>query len=292
VQDFDPAVQHAIHRQQSIEQTAGLIAAARRAGFRTVNVDLVYGLPQQSRDTLAHTLDAVIEMAPDRVAWFGYAHLPHLRPHQKLVERSGPLPDTAARAALLALGLERLAAAGYERVGFDHFARPGDALAEAARAGRLHRNFQGYVVPRADHLLAFGATGISDSGRAYWQNEPDPERWAERVRAGELPVARGVALDDDDRLRGHVIRRLLCDGELDWADVDRRFGVRFEDYFAAELARLEGAEQRPLVAVDRAARRLEATPLGCNLIRNTAMVFDRYLTAHDGGARPRFSPTL
>ncbi len=292
VQDFDAAVQKAIHREQSIEQTAGLIAAARRYGFKTVNVDLVYGLPQQNPATLASTLDAILEMAPQRVAWFGYAHLPHLRPHQKLVERAGPLPDITARAELLTLGLARLTEAGYERVGFDHFAQPDDALAVAAREGRLHRNFQGYVVPHSRYLLACGATGISDSGNAYWQNQPDFDKWAQAIAEGVIPVVRGVGLDADDQLRGHVIRRLLCDGELEWAAVDERYDIHFEDYFAAQIDTLDGPDYAELVAVDRQARKLIATPLGCNLIRNVAMVFDRYLAAKMAAGKPAFSLTL
>lgn len=292
IQDFDQAVQKAIHREQSIEKTRQLVEWSRKYGFRTFNADLVYGLPLQSPETLDRTLDAVLSFDPQRIAWFGYAHLPHLRPHQKLVERAGPLPDTAARAELLSLGLRRLGEAGFERVGMDHFAQPDDELAVAAREGRLHRNFQGYVVPRAMYLLACGATGISDSGHAFWQNHADVDTWAKDVEAGLLPVGRGVALDLDDRLRRFVIGRLMCDGELGWARVEERFDIHFEDYFAPELERLESAEYTEIVTVDRDARALVATPLGCNLIRNIAMVFDRYLARPKEAGRPRFSPTL
>jgi oxygen-independent coproporphyrinogen III oxidase len=298
IQDFSPEVQQAIHREQSAEQTALLLASARARGFRTVNCDLVYGLARQTPESFAATLDAVIGMRPDRIALFGYAHLPHLRPHQKLVERGGPLPDTEARAALLGVALERFDRAGYVRVGMDHFALPDDALARAAADGELHRNFQGYVVPRARYLLACGTTGISDSGGAYWQNHGDLKAWAEAVERGELPVARGVVLDADDRIRREAINRLMCDGALELADLDRRCqaeaGVDADVYFATELAELEAPEQVELVAVDRLRRRIEATSLGRLLIRNVAMVFDRYLraAASAGGPRPRFSATL
>jgi oxygen-independent coproporphyrinogen-3 oxidase len=294
VQDFDPAVQEAVHRFQSAEQTARLLEHARRSGVTRINVDLVYGLPRQTPPSFGRTLDQVVELAPGRIALFGYAHIPELRPHQRLVERGGPLPDATARAELFAMAAERLTSAGYVAIGIDHFARPDDDLAVAAAAGRLHRNFQGYVVRRAPLLIACGPTGISDSGGAYWQNEADLGRWEERVRAGELPAARGVALTDDDRLRRDVIVRLLCDAAIDFADVEARAPgaspLRFEDAFAPELARLETGDLAELARVDRAARRIEARPLGRFLLRNIARVFDAYHGGAPTGAR--FSPSL
>jgi oxygen-independent coproporphyrinogen III oxidase len=295
VQDFDHEVQRRINRFQSAEQTGALIAEARRQGFTSVNIDLIYGLPAQTPEGFARTVDAVAALAPQQVAVFGYAHLPHLRRHQVLVERDGPVPDTAARAELLLVAIERLERAGYLRIGLDHFALPDAPLAEAARTGRLHRNFQGYVVKRADHLLACGVTGISDVGGAVWQNHAEQGRWAANVRAGELPVHRGRALDADDRIRQLVITRLMCDGALDFAMVDDRCAIDFEAYFARELERLTGAGFTELVEVDRAGRRLRATPLGRLLVRNLAMVFDRYLEAPApaaAAAAPRFSPSL
>lgn len=293
VQDFGQAVQEAIHRHQSVEQTARLLEDARAHGFRAVNCDLVYGLPRQTPGSFAATLDAVVAMRPDRIALFGYAHMPHLRPHQKLVERFGALPDATARATLLAVAQGRFAEAGYVRVGMDHFALPHDALARAAADGTLHRNFQGYVVARAPYLVGCGITGISDSGHAYWQNHAGIDAWAADIQAGRLPVARGVALDEDDRIRRFVINRLMCDGACDLDAVARVFGVTAPDYFAAELAVLRSDALAELAVVD--GNRIEATPLGQNLIRNVAMVFDRYLNAgpaQAGTARPRFSATL
>lgn len=297
VQDFDPSVQKAVHRFQSAAQTQRLLEHARRAGVHRVNVDLVYGLPRQTPDSFSRTLDQVVELAPRRIALFGYAHIPELRPHQRLVERSGPLPDSTQRAELFGLAAARLSAAGYVAIGIDHFALPDDELAVAAATGRLHRNFQGYVVHRAPLLLACGPTGISDSRSAYWQSESNLTAWEARVRAGELPVSRGVALTRDDRVRREVIVRLLCDAAVDFAAVEERLlaelgepAVRFEDYFAAELARLEVGDLAELARVDRAARRLEARPLGRFLLRNIARVFDAY---HGGAAAGgRFSPTL
>jgi len=294
VQDFAEAVQKAIHRTQTVEQTGALIETARASGFTCVNADLVYGLPAQTPDSFAHTLDVVLSFVPDRIAMFGYAHLPHLRPHQKLVERGGAIPGVEARAGLLAVAFERYEKAGYVRVGLDHFARPDDSLVKAATTGRLHRNFQGYVVRRGSALLGVGASSISDTGTAYWQDHVDVKAWSEAVDAGALPVAKGVALDDDDRLRRWVITRLMCDNDLDMARVDAEFSIRFEDYFAAELATLSAGEYQQLCRIDREARRIETTPLGCDLIRNVCMVFDRYLARRQAmaGDRPRFSPTL
>jgi len=286
VQDFDPAVQHAIHRIQTVAQTEAVVSRARERGFRSVNVDMVYGLPAQTIDSLHRTLDAVIELAPDRLAVFGYAHLPHLRPHQKLVEREHKVPGLLARAELLKTVMDRLADAGYVRIGLDHFARPHDPLVEAARTGRLGRNFQGYVVERGVPLIGVGASAISDSGHAYWQNHVDVESWSRAVEAGELPVARGVRLDADDELRRFVITRLMCDGQIAFADFEARFGVPFEHTFAPELAALE-RDHADLARVDRLRRAVVASPLGHHLIRNVCVVFDRYAVPGGGG-----SPTI
>lgn len=277
VQDFDPEVQAAIHRVQTAAQTRAVVDRARDQGFRSVNVDLVYGLPGQSTASLARTLDEVTAIAPDRIAVFGYAHVPHRSPHQRLVERKHAVPGLPERVELLRTVLDRLADAGYVRVGLDHFARPGDPLEQAMRAGRLGRNFQGYVVPRAERLIGVGASAISDAGGAYWQNLVDVAAWTEAVEAGRLPVARGVALDDDDRLRRDVIMRLMCDGAVELgADAA---------YFEPELARLE-RELSDLATVDRATGTVTATPLGHHLIRNVCVVFDR------DGATAGGSPTI
>lgn len=279
VQDFDPSVQETIHRIQSVEQTEAVVTRARARGFRSVNVDMVYGLPGQTIASLERTLDAVIALAPDRLATFGYAHLPHLRPHQRLVERAAPVPGLLVRAELLRTVMARLADAGYVRVGLDHFARPGDPLVEAARTGRLGRNFQGYVVDRGARLIGCGASAITDAGQAYWQNHVDVDDWQRAVEAGELPVARGVRLDADDELRRFVITRLMCEGRVEFADVQARFGVPFAERFAPELRALD----HELATVEGAA--VVATTLGHHLIRNVCQVFDRYV-------QPGGSPTI
>ena len=286
VQDFDPEVQEAIHRIQTIEQTRRVVERARARGFRSVNADLVYGLPGQSVARLERTLAAVIDFAPDRIAVFGYAHLPHLRPHQHLVERRLPVPGLPVRVELLRAVLDRLADAGYVRVGLDHFARPGDPLVAAMASGRLGRNFQGYVVERATALLGFGASAISDTGGAYWQNHVGLEEWTAAVRADRLPVARGVALTTDDRARRHVIMRLLCTGRCSLAELAVHLGVDAAASFGAELDELE-RRHRDLAIVDRAAGTITATSLGHHLIRNVARVFDRHTAASAPG-----SPTI
>lgn len=286
VQDFDPEVQHAIHRVQTVEQTRAVVDRARAQGFRSVNADLVYGLPGQTVARLESTLAEVVAFAPDRIAVFGYAHLPHLRPHQRLVERSLPVPGLPERVELLRAVLDRMADAGYVRIGLDHFARPDDPLVAAMNRGELGRNFQGYVIQRTQALLGCGPSAISDSGGAYWQNAVDLETWTQAVTAGELPVARGVALDADDRLRRHVIMRLMCDGRLGFAEVAERFHLDVAATFADELRQLED-QHGDLAVVDRAAGTITATPLGHHLIRNVARVFDRHTPAGSGG-----SPTI
>lgn len=291
VQDFAPEVQRIINRKQSIEQTTDLIDCARACGYKTVNMDLIYGLPAQTAESFAQTMDVVCDLGADRIALFGYAHLPHLRPHQKLVEREGPIPNTELRAELLGVAFQRLSKAGYLRVGMDHFALPDDELITAAHDGRLHRNFQGYVVRRANSLLACGVTGICSTESAHWQNLTDIAEWKAQIESGKLPVRRGITLDRDDQIRAYVITRLMCDAELDWSAVDDKYGLVFEDYFATEVQELAGPEYGDLVTVDRDKRRFEATPLGCNLIRNVCMVFDNYRKPPVEG-RPRFSSTI
>lgn len=287
VQDFSEEVQRRINRHQSREQTQRLVDDARQRGFDAVNMDLIYGLPGQTPETFDDTLQSVLAMAPEQVALFGYAHLPDRLPHQKLVERDGAVPGLDQRAALLDVALTAFAAHGYRRIGLDHFARADAPLARAADEGRLQRNFQGYVVDTADVLLACGSTGISDTGGAYWQNHKLAE-WEAAISEGQLPVARGARLTDDDRVRRHVITRLMCDAALDFGAVDAHFGICCEEYFHAELTRLETGEEQALARVDRAARRIIATELGSYLIRNVCMVFD----AHLGRTSARFSPTL
>ncbi|MCG8419368.1 MAG: oxygen-independent coproporphyrinogen III oxidase [Proteobacteria bacterium] len=290
VQDFAPQVQEAIHRQQSAETTRALVDHARSRGFTSLNIDLVYGLPGQTRDSLRGTLNAVIAMTPQQVALFGYAHLPRRFRHQRLVERKHSVPGPDDRAALFLVARDTFENAGYIQVGLDHFAPPDAPLARAARDGSLWRNFQGYSVKRADNLIGFGASAISSVADAYWQNNPEIPAFAAAVTAGRAAVVRGMQLDRDDRIRRRVIATLMCHAQLDFAEIDAECGIRFEDYFDRELDGLGGPDYAELIEVDFDARRLRTTPLGTYLIRNVCMVFDRHLAGSAG--RARFSPTM
>lgn len=288
VQDFADEVQDAIRRHQSVVQTRWLVERARASGFDDINIDMVYGLPLQTETSFAATLDAVIGLAPDRVALFGYAHLPSKLPHQLIVERAGRVLDPYERATLLLMAIERFAAAGYIHLGLDHFARPGSRLARAAADRRMVRTFQGYVERRADATIGLGASSISSTRRMLWQNHAKLPEWEAAIAAQRLPVARGFVLDEDDRARAALIDRLMCDGEVDLGRLGREHKLEPEAYFAAELAELD--RLRDLARYDPARRAIETTPIGRLLVRNVCMVFDRYHRPADG--EPRFSRTI
>src|SRR5689334_11327778 len=291
VQDFSEAVQDAIHRHQTVVQTRWLVERARAAGFDDINIDVVYGLPHQTEASFAKTLDAVIDLAPDRVALFGYAHLPSKLPHQRLVEQAGRILNGRERATLLLLGIERMTAAGYLHLGLDHFARPASRLAQAAAEHRMTRSFQGYTERRADAIVGLGVSAISSTPRMHWQSHADLPSWEQAVAAGGLPVERGIELDDDDRLRRAAIGRLMCDAELDLRQLGIEHGIDGSAYFEAELAEIDKLGE--LVHHDPDRQTLRATELGRLLIRNVCMVFDRYNPEGvAAGAAPRFSPTI
>jgi oxygen-independent coproporphyrinogen-3 oxidase len=298
VQDFSEAVQDAIHRHQSTLQTRWLVDRARATGFDDINIDMVYGLPLQTETSFARTLDAVIELAPDRIALFGYAHLPSRLPHQRLVERAGRVLDRHERAALLLLAIEKLTSAGYLHLGLDHFARPGSRLARAAADRRMVRTFQGYVEHRADAILGMGVTAISSTPRMHWQSHGELTAWEQAVAAGVLPVERGIVLDADDQLRRAVIGELMCWAEVDLGRVAGDHGQDAARYFAREIAAIEGMVE--LATYDPTTRTVRATLLGRLLVRNLCMVFDRYhreptkLPGLPGSrdAQPRFSSTI
>jgi oxygen-independent coproporphyrinogen III oxidase len=297
VQDFSEQVQDAIHRHQTTLQTRWLVDRARRAGFDDINVDIVYGLPLQTEASFATTLDSVVELAPDRIALFGYAHLPSRLPHQRLVERAGRVLDRYERATLLLLGIDKLTAAGYLHLGLDHFAKPGSRLARAAAEHRMVRSFQGYAEHRADVILGLGVSAISSTPRMHWQNHVDLATWEADVASRALPVDRGFVLDDDDRARRAVISALMCDGAVDLARIGRDHGVEPTAYFARELAAL--ARVAELASYDPASQLVRTTELGRLLVRNVCMLFDRYQRAPvdpavlgGGEAPPRFSSTI
>ncbi|WP_371766700.1 oxygen-independent coproporphyrinogen III oxidase [Massilia sp.] len=273
VQDFDEDVQRAVNRIQPEALTRAAIAAAREAGFRSISIDLIYGLPLQDVTTMAATLDKVVAAAPDRISVYNYAHMPQLFKSQKLI-RDEDLPDGATKLAMLGLCIERLGAAGYVYIGMDHFARPDDELARAQRDGTLHRNFQGYSTHADIDMVACGVSAISAVNGTYAQNEKSLDPYYARIDRGELPVARGLALSGDDRLRREVIQKLMCDFALDLRDLAARWKVDVAERFAPELARLADLARDGLLAVT--PDRIDVTPKGRLLVRNICMVFDDY----------------
>ncbi|MYN39930.1 oxygen-independent coproporphyrinogen III oxidase [Duganella sp. FT109W] len=287
IQDFDPAVQQAVNRIQSHQQTMEVLQAARDSGFRSISVDLIYGLPLQSVASFGPTLDKVVAARPDRIAVYNYAHMPQLFKAQRLIQ-AGDLPDPEAKLAMLGLCIERLTAAGYVYIGMDHFALPEDDLARSQRQGRLQRNFQGYSTHAEAPLVALGVSAISAVGNTYAQNEKTLGDYYARLDAGELPIARGITLNDDDLLRRQVISRLMCDFIVEYDRLPLPGGVAPQTYFAAELQRLKVLEDDGLLCAG--SRGIRVRMRGRLLIRNICMAFDRYL--HDGPQPARYSRTI
>jgi len=289
VQDFDPVVQKAVNRVQSVEETLAVLDACRAHGMRSVNIDLIYGLPKQTRQGFERTLDVVLEARPDRIAVYSYAHLPQLfKPQQRIALED--LPDAEAKLGLLECAIARLVEAGYVYIGMDHFALPEDDLARAQARGDLHRNFMGYTTHAESDLIGFGVSAISHIGDSFSQNPRDIASWERAIDDGRLPVWRGMPLDRDDVVRADVIQELMCHGRLDFARLGRRHGIDFGEYFADALPRLEGLRDDGLVEFTKAG--LRATPRGRLLLRVIAMCFDRYLQAPPTQDAPRFSRTI
>jgi oxygen-independent coproporphyrinogen-3 oxidase len=287
VQDFDAGVQKAVNRIQPEEETRAIIGAARDAGFRSVSIDLIYGLPKQTPDTMAATLDKVVAANPDRIAVYHYAHLPHLfKPQRRILEAD--MPDSDAKLRMLQLSIERLTAAGYVYIGMDHFAKPDDDLAIAQRQGRLHRNFQGYSTHADTDLVSCGVSAIGAVGATYSQNAKTLDDYYDALDRNELPVVRGARLSMDDVLRRTVIQKLMCQFELSVSVIEQAFPVVFRQYFAAELAQLKQMEEDGLVSVN--GDWISVSPKGRLLIRNVCMAFDRYLAVRSTG--PRYSKTV
>jgi oxygen-independent coproporphyrinogen-3 oxidase len=290
VQDFDPAVQRAVNREQSVEQTLAAIRACRDHQFRSVNVDLIYGLPRQSQEGFARTLDTVLAARPERLAIYGYAHMPQVFKAQTQID-AADLPDPAAKLALLQLAIEKLTTAGYIHIGMDHFALPDDDLARAQAAGSLQRNFMGYTTHAACDLIGLGVSAISSIGDSFSQNPRELPAWERAIDAGELPVWRGLELDFDDRIRADVIQQLMCNAAIDVKSIERRHSVTFSEYFATALARLSPLVDDGLVEV--APGSITATARGRLLLRIIAMCFDSRLDAVAAeSARPRYSRVI
>ncbi|MFC6519910.1 oxygen-independent coproporphyrinogen III oxidase [Undibacterium arcticum] len=275
VQDFDPEVQKAVNRIQPESQTIDIIAAARDAHFRSVSIDLIYGLPKQNVMTMAQTLAKVIKAGPDCIAIYNYAHMPHLfKPQRRIAEAD--LPSGEAKLDMLSLCIKWLTEAGYVYIGMDHFARPTDDLAVAQRQGRLHRNFQGYSTHAESDLVSCGVSAISAVAASYSQNVKTLDAYYEHID-NELPIARGIKLNMDDGLRRVIIQMLMCNFELSIASIEMAYPITFADYFSAETEKLRVLAQDGLLTIDN--EWLSVTAKGRLLIRNICMVFDRYLNA-------------
>ncbi|MGV8940969.1 MAG: oxygen-independent coproporphyrinogen III oxidase [Lysobacter sp.] len=287
VQDFDPAVQEAVNRIQSVAETVAIIDACRESGMRSVNVDLIYGLPKQSLEGFSKTLDTVIQVRPDRLAVYSYAHLPDLFKAQGQINAED-LPSAEVKLGLLQLAIEKLTAAGYCYVGMDHFALPDDDLATAQDRGGLHRNFMGYTTHADTDLIGLGVSAISHIGDSFSQNPRDLPSWQIALDEGRLPVFRGMRLSEDDQLRADVIQRLMCQGEIPVDALERRYLIDFHEYFADAIAQLQPLVADGLVRVEPG--RIIATSRGRLLLRNIAMCFDHYLTKPT--ASPRFSRAI
>ncbi len=287
VQDFDPAVQKAIHRVQPAEKVFAMVHAARALGFESVNVDLIYGLPLQTPESFARTLAQVNELRPDRIALYAYAHLPErFKPQRRI--HAAELPLAGAKVAMLAQSLDAFSEAGYVYIGMDHFALPGDALAVAKRQGRLHRNFQGYSTQPDCDLIALGVSAIGRMGATYSQNAKTLEEYCDALDQGHLPIVRGLTLSRDDMVRRAVIMALMCQGQLQYESINLAWLIDFKTYFAAEMQMLETLQTQGLVRLSDTG--IEVTTTGWFFVRAVGMVFDRYL--QQGRSRAQFSKIL
>jgi oxygen-independent coproporphyrinogen III oxidase len=284
VQDFDPAVQQAVHRVQPFDSVRELMVAARALGFQSINADLIYGLPKQTPESFARTVQQIGELRPDRIALYAYAHLPQrFKPQRRIV--SADLPSAGQRVAMLGDAIAGFLGRGYHYIGMDHFALPDDALAVAKHEGRLHRNFQGYSTQPDCDLIGLGVSSIGKVGRAYYQNAKTLDEYYDALKQGRLPVQRGIALTDDDVLRRDVIMALMCQGRLAFGPIEQAHGVKVPAYFAAELEQLRPMAQAGLVAFEPGA--LQVTATGWYVVRAVAATFDRWL--HGDAQRERFS---
>jgi oxygen-independent coproporphyrinogen-3 oxidase len=280
VQDFDPRVQRAVNRIQTEAETLAVLEAAREEGFRSISIDLIYGLPLQSVQGFVRTLERIIEFAPDRVSVFNYAHLPtRFMPQRRIDE--GDLPPPRTKLEILRATGMRLAEAGYVYIGMDHFARPDDELALAQRNGTLYRNFQGYSTHADCDLIGLGVTSIGKVDNTYAQNQRDLNAYYADIDGGRLAIARGLELSRDDEIRRDVITRLICNFVLDFASVEHTWDVDFSSYFADALSRLTQMQEDGLLEMD--GRSIRVLPRGRLLIRNICMVFDAYMAAKEPG---------
>ncbi len=287
VQDFDPQVQVAVHREQSSSQVQDLMVAARAMGFESINLDLIYGLPMQSESSWARTLDTVVALKPDRVALYGYAHLPARFKPQRHID-ANTLPKASQKTAMLAMALDAMQAAGYVYIGMDHFALPRDPLSIAKRQGRLHRNFQGYSTQPDCDLVSLGVSSIGSIGANYVQNAKSLDEYEDLLNQGRLPVVRGIAMSRDDLTRRSIIMALMCQGQVHFESIETAHLLNFKQSFSKELALLQPMTEQGLVRLTD--QTIEVTELGWYFVRAIAMVFDRYVQSDE--QRAHFSKIL
>lgn len=274
VQDFEPAVQKAVHRVQPAEQVFDLVHAARARGFESINVDLIYGLPEQTPESVDRTMAQISELRPDRIALYAYAHLPERFKPQRRISTT-EIPTAASKVTMLSRSMAALMAAGYVYIGMDHFALPDDSLAVAKRQGRLHRNFQGYSTQPDCDMIGLGVSSIGRVGATYSQNAKTLEEYYDFLDQGHFPIVKGLALSKDDLLRRSVIMALMCQGRLAYESIELAYLINFKEYFAREMEVLKGQMEEGLVELDDSG--INVTSKGWFFVRAVAMVFDRYL---------------
>ncbi|MBT3065339.1 oxygen-independent coproporphyrinogen III oxidase [Rhodoferax sp. U11-2br] len=287
IQDFDPAVQKAVHRIQPAEQVFALVAAARERGFESVNADLIYGLPEQTPESFDRTLAQIVELRPERIALYAYAHLPERFKPQRRIS-SVEIPTAAAKVSMLARSMAAFMAAGYVYIGMDHFALPTDSLAIAKRQGRLHRNFQGYSTQPDCDMIGLGVSSIGRVGATYSQNAKTLEEYYDFLDQGQFPIVRGLALSRDDLVRRGVIMALMCQGQLSYESIESAYLIDFKQYFAKEMEVMEAQVEQGLVTLEESG--IQVTTKGWFFVRAVAMVFDRYLQTDR--TRTKFSKIL
>jgi oxygen-independent coproporphyrinogen-3 oxidase len=287
VQDFNEKVQKAVNRIQPEDMTRQVIKWIRELNFQSINLDLIYGLPFQSANTFSKTVDAIVDIAPDRIAVFNYAHVPWMKKHMALIKPED-LPQPEEKLQILKMTIEKLTSAGYVFIGMDHFAKPDDELTVALREKKLYRNFQGYSTHAGADLYGLGITSISQIGRCYAQNVKKEIEYFNLLNDNTLPIERGYYLSDDDLLRRHVITKIMCDFELDFSEVENKFDIKFEKYFATSLEGLKEFMDDGLLLINN--RKIIVTEMGRLLIRNIAMCFDWYI--EQKADRAKYSRTV
>ena len=282
VQDFNDKVQRAVNRLQPEDMTRQVVNWVRELGFQSINLDLMYGLPFQSLETFEKTLLATIDISPDRIAVFNYAHVPWMKKHMALIKPED-LPAPEEKLQILKMTIEKLTKAGYVFIGMDHFAKPDDELAVAQRNKKLYRNFQGYSTHAGTDLYGMGITSISQIGKFYSQNLKKEREYFDSLNNETLPIERGVYLTEDDILRRHVIIKVMCDFELDFKHVEKQFNIEFEKYFSSALNGMQEFIDDGLVEINN--RKIVVTQMGRLLIRNIAMNFDGYIERKEDNAK-------